>query len=75
MRREDRNWLTFIREKTDHPVGRYPGLEQDRLPDDVRERLGKLINRLHPNNPRHKVRVLITEAGRAALDGDKEIAP
>jgi len=76
MRREDRNWLVLICERTDNPDGKFKGIAADRPPADVVLRLVKtgMVETFNPGR-RYLLRLIITDAGRTALTGDKEIVP
>jgi len=61
-------WLKIAMARTDKPIGMYPGVYLDDAPGQI----GKLIKRgllelYYPHNSVHKVRAIITELGRAAL--------
>ena len=67
MRKRDRKWLAEIRDRTDQPIGMYPGLSYDLVPPTVAARLAQFIEAYSPHNPAHKDRWVITSQGRYAL--------
>jgi hypothetical protein len=67
MRKQDKKWLTEIRDRTDRHGGMYPGLQMDLVPQSVALRLARFIEPYSPHNPVHKDRWVITSQGRDAL--------
>jgi len=56
-------------ERTDKPIGMYPGIYIDDAPGQIRKLIARgLLEEYHPHNPVHKTRATITDLGRAALE-------
>ncbi len=61
-------WLEVALERTDKPIGMYPGIYVEAAPGQIRKLIKRgLLEIYEPHNSVHKTRATITDLGRAAL--------
>lgn len=62
-------WLKLAMERTDKPIGMYPGIYIEDAPGQIRKLIARgLLEIFEPHNPVHKSRAIITELGRTVVE-------